>query len=260
MKLTGLDCFVWAAGFAGHLLLLCLLLSRSTSVRFPMFTALIGFNVVRTALLCYLHSLGISVYFYSYWSLALVDTLLQLTVFVEVALKIFRPSGMFSSDIKKPLLSIAPCSVCVAAFVALLALPPVQDVEQAIVIRGELFSTVMMSQLFVGLLVLSVTSGFAWKTEVGVIAKGLGVFSTLSLSLQGLKAIYGAMHAQQLFKMFSQIQVFLYLACLTYWIVGLSKRATETKPLPNDFKLKLVQINASVASLLCELRLTRGSS
>ena len=260
MELTDLDRLFWAAGFAGHLLLLSTLFLTKRMSRFPIFTAYIAFLVVKTISLWYLQRFGSSVYFYFYWSFSFADTLLELLVIGEVVRVIFRPSGNLSLDVKKPLICIASCSAAVATLIAVLASPPVDRIEVSIVLRGELFSTVMISELFVGLLIISVTFGFIWSTHVGVIVRGLGVFSMLSLVSQGLEGFLGTHHGLDLFKTLSQLQIVAYLACLTYWIVGLSQPAPETRPLPENMRVLLVRLNTHIAALSSELRVGKGAS
>ena len=74
MNLGGLDLLFWAMSFIANVALLLVLLFRGRFRNFPIFTALITLNVVRTITLFLIrwHSAR-STYFYTFWSLAVID-------------------------------------------------------------------------------------------------------------------------------------------------------------------------------------------
>jgi hypothetical protein len=92
MHPTGLDLFFWAAGFLENLGLLLVLWYRRRARSFPFFTALITLIVLKTMVLyLVLHYGTKDWYFYTYWSLTVLDTILQLCVVYEIASRVFRP-------------------------------------------------------------------------------------------------------------------------------------------------------------------------
>src|SRR5258705_12103426 len=105
MHLTGLDLLFWVAGFVGHVILMFVLWLRHRAKVFPMFTALIGLNVVRTIALALIQLYGTRRgYFDTYWSLAILDVALQLGVVYEMASRVFRPLGKWASDVRRSIL------------------------------------------------------------------------------------------------------------------------------------------------------------
>ena len=89
MHLSGIDLLLWLVGFLENLGLLTVLVYRRRAERFPFFTALITLNVIRTIVLyLVLRYSTKDGYFYSYWSLSVVDTILQLCVIYEVASRV----------------------------------------------------------------------------------------------------------------------------------------------------------------------------
>jgi hypothetical protein len=94
MHLTGLDLLFWAAGLGAHLALLCVLLFRRRFNAFPIFSTFIFANICRTVTLSLVELYGNKAgYFYTYWSLAILDTVLQLSVVYEMYSLTFRPLG-----------------------------------------------------------------------------------------------------------------------------------------------------------------------
>ena len=75
MHLTGIDFSFWAVGLLENLALLFVLSYRRLAKSFPFFTALAILSVIRTIVLYFVHSYGTKdSYFYTYWSLAILDT------------------------------------------------------------------------------------------------------------------------------------------------------------------------------------------
>ena len=92
MHLTGLDLFFWAAGFLGNLGLLFVLCYRRRAKEFPFFTSLVALDIARTTLLyCVLHYGTKRSYFYAYWSLAIIDTMLQFGILYEISSRFSAP-------------------------------------------------------------------------------------------------------------------------------------------------------------------------
>ena len=172
MHLTGLDRLLWALCLAGHILCLPFLCSPPGRV-FPLFSTLIAVNIFRTVLLYFTLRLGSSeTYFYTYWTLAIVDVALQLAVAYEVAAHVFQPLGAWAPDVRQSFLVIAIASVLVALGLTWLAAPPTHKLRLAIVLRGEFFSSVVLSELLVAMVALSVTLGLPWRTHVARLAQG----------------------------------------------------------------------------------------
>jgi hypothetical protein len=77
MHLTGLDFLFWAVGFGEYTILLLVLLIRRRVRMFPIFTAFIFSNLARTVALYFISVYGTKAsYFYSFWSLGILDTIL----------------------------------------------------------------------------------------------------------------------------------------------------------------------------------------
>jgi hypothetical protein len=128
---------------------------------------------VRTVALYFVEQHGSKAsYFYTFWSLGLLDTGLQLAVVYEMYSRTFRPLGRWARDIRSTLSWLLVAIVIVAAGLTWLAAPPVRLWIQAVVIRSNFFSSVCLTELFVGMVYLSVESGLPWKTHVARVSQG----------------------------------------------------------------------------------------
>jgi hypothetical protein len=114
--LTGLDLLFWAAGFGAHLTLLCVLLIRHRFRSFPIFTLFVFSNIGRTVALYFVQLYGSkSAYFYTFWSLGILDTLLQFAVVYEMYSHTFRPLGAWARDMRGAFVRLASVGIAIAA-------------------------------------------------------------------------------------------------------------------------------------------------
>lgn len=258
MHLTGLDFFLWAFGFVEHCVLLAVLWYCGRAPRFPVFTTLVTFNVVRTIVLYFTHSFGSpKSYFYVFWSFSFLDVMLQLAVVYELSGHVFRPLGVWAPDVRRSFAVLAGASLLIASALTWLAAPPARFLRSAIVIRGNFFSSALMSELFVAMVVLSVTMGLPWRTHVARLTQGFGVYSIFGLITEGAHSYFGAAGAA--YKPVSQVRISLYCLCVAYWIVAMVRDEPEPRKLPPQLRTELLELQRRAATLLQGFRELRQS-
>lgn len=253
MPLSGMDRSLWAAGLFGHVTLLSVLLARRRSARFPMFTALIATNIARTVLLYCLRDAE-AAYRAAYVATHFLDTALQLAVVYEVARHVFRPGGRWAPDVHHTIFWLLWTSLAVASTLTLLAAPDAPGLESRLLLKSGFFSSALMSELFLGMVALSVTVGLPWRTHDARIAHGLGVFSLLDLAIEAVHTVHGGAGALNVQDVLTSARMIVYLGCLVYWIVTLWQEAPEPRDLPLKLIAELRLLNARVAYDLGTLR------
>jgi hypothetical protein len=255
MHLTGLDLLFWVAGFAGHVALLLVLWLRQRAKGFPIFTALIGLNVVRTIALALIQIYGTKKgYFYTYWFVAILDVALQLGVVYEIASRVFRPLGKWASDARSAILWWIAGSVIVAAVLIWIPTPPTRLWMQVVMIKGSFFSAALLSELFVGMIVLSTTAGLPWKTHVARISQALGIYSLSTVVVEAGNSYFGLRSDTRAYLDLTHVRMGLYLVCLAYWIVMLWRDAPPGREITPNMRRQLAAINAGAAHDLQQLR------
>ena len=260
MRLTGLDLFFWAAGLTGHVMLLSVLWSRHRAKRFPLFTALIATNVVKTCLLYFTLRHGSrEAYSVTYWSLAIVDLVLQLGVIYEISLHTFRPLGEWVSDARHSLSWLLLGCLAVASALTWLATPAGGYWQQTLVIKGDFFSSVLMSELLVAMISLAVTVGLPLRTHVARIAQGLGIYAMFGIVLDAGQSYYGSLLGAETLTLLAHVRMTAYLFCLGYWIVTLWSDAPAPRRLPREMRKQLSALEAQLAYDLETLRSWRKS-
>jgi len=258
MHLSGFDRFVWAATFCGHILLLFVLFVRRRASSFPAFTTYIAENTGTTVILYFvLNHLSFSAYRYSYWTLGLLNELVQLFVFYELAAHVFCPTGVWVRDVHRTFLGLVCIGGVVALLLTWLAHPTARLPIQTFILRSNFFSALLMSELFVGMLVLSATAGLPWKTHVARIAQGLGAYSIFSVAMDSVVNYVTLSRHARLYTDLSRLRILTYLGCEVFWIVMLWHEAPVPRELPESMRLQIYSLQKQVEYDLIRIRAWR---
>lgn len=260
MHLTGVDRLFWMLSFFGHCILFVILVGRRRVATLPVFTALVLMNVVRTIVLYLVLGHGSKEqYFYTYWSFATLDVALQLVLAFELGAHVFRPLGAWAPDVRQSFLGLAGASLLIALGLTWLSAPPTRTVRLAVVLRGDFFSSVLMSELFVSMIAVSVTFGLPWRTHVASVAQGTGIYAFTGLLTDTARTYFGTGHGADSFELISRLQGGLYLICLSYWTITLAQDEPKPRKLPEELHNELLALQTRALFLLRSIR-TRGNA
>jgi hypothetical protein len=259
MHLTGIDLLFWVAGFVAHVVLLLVLWVRRRAATFPFFTILIASYVMRTVVLYFIALAGSKhAYLVAYLSLGSVDLTLQLCVVYEMASHVFRPLGNWAPDARVRLGWIVLASIAIAAGLTWLsAIPLAHTLLRTILIRGNFFSAVLMTELFAGLIALSATIRLPWKTHAARIAQGLGFYSFVCILIEAGHSYFGIDQSIRISADLTYFRMLTYMICAGYWIVMLWLPAPVPKPLPKKMEEQLLTLKKQVDADLQRIRTLR---
>jgi hypothetical protein len=253
MHPTGLDLLFWALTFFEHCVLLAVLWYRHRATQFPIFTTLITINVIRTIVLYFtLHFGNSESYFYTFWSFGILDVILQLAVAGELFRCVFRPLGIWAPDVRRSFAILAGGSLLIASVLTWLATPVTRSLRSTVVIRGNFFSSVLMSELFVAMIVLSATTNLPWRSHVAGLAQGFGVYSIFGILTESAHSYLGT--ARHVFTIVSQVRISLYCVCVAYWIFVLFRDEPQPRKLPEEVRLEIRALQKRAATLLESFR------
>lgn len=261
MDLSGVQEFLWAAAFVAECALLIVLFVRRRAAEFPAFTFLIAFYIARTIVLFNLAlRFGIQSrpYFLAFWSLAYADDVLELAVFYELARQVFCPTGVWARDTRRAFRWLIAASVFLALGLSLLASPPFVHWYKRYFLRSDFFASALMSELFVGILVLSATAGLPWKAHVARIAQGFGANALICMLLEGAKNYLGPGHSRANM-LIPNAEKFAYLGCACFWIVALWRDAPAPRELPDTMLMQIYTLQRRVENDLIRIRNWRRS-
>jgi hypothetical protein len=266
LQLTRIDLLFWALALAGHCILLAVLLVRRRARSFPIFTLWIASDIFRSAVLFAVQRMGTTdphfgssrPYFYTYWTLAVADAAFQLGVAYELASHVFKPIGAWAPDVRRSFSVLLSVSLALAAGLTWLASPPTHTLRRAVVIRGDLFASALVSELFVAMIALSVTLGLPWRTHVARLAQGLGIFSILGIVLDAQRSYLGSRLSVAAAQVENHAQMSCYLVCVAFWTVMLYQNEPAPRRLPQQLHAELRVLQQRTSMMLHQLR-TMGS-
>lgn len=222
MQLTVLDQSLWAVTFIEDLILIFVLLFRRRARRFPVFAALISLDVVRTIVLFLIERSGAkAAYFYTYWALALADVLLQLFVLYRIASHVFRPIGKWARGTVSGLIVLVLVSLETATFLTCIPHPAAVLPLQVVLLKGNFFSALLLSELSVGIFALSVRAGLSWATHMARIMQGFIAYLLCTLALETARTYFGVTQDSRVYDNLSHVRIVVYVLCMAYWVVTL---------------------------------------
>jgi hypothetical protein len=260
VNLTVLDRFFWALSFTGHCGLLAILLFRRRAASLPIFTAFVVMNIVRTIVLYVTLNHGSKdQYFYTFWTLAMVDMALQFALAYELASHVFQPLGVWAPDVRQSFIAAIAAGIAIATLLTWLAAPPTKTLRLAIVLRGNFFSSVVMTEIFVAMVALSVTLGLPWRTHIARVAQGFGIFSLTGILVDAAHSYFGSRGGLAAFSLLSELENGLYVVCLCYWTVTLAINEPAPRKMPEELHNELRALQTRAALLLRSMR-TMGNT
>jgi hypothetical protein len=255
VHLTGLDLLFWAAGFVENLGLLFVLWYRRRARAFPFFTTLATLTVSKTVILYFVKIYGTeNDYAYAYWSLGILDMTLQLCVVYEVASLVFRPLNVWAEDVRSSFVWLISLSLLVALGLTFLESVPSPTWMRALTTKGNLFASLLLSELFVAMMALSIKVRLPWRTHVAKIAQGLGAYSLISVLIDTGRSYFGTGRERPAFVAISHVRMAAYLGCVTYWIASLWPDEVPARTMTAEMREKLFTLHAQVAYHLQDLR------
>jgi len=255
MHMTPLDIFLWVVGFLNNSILLVVLIAKHRARRFPIFTSMIALLIFHTITLSCIHRYARPIAYYNaYWVFASIDLVLQLLVLYEAASKVFCPGGTWAPGIRRTFLWMIAASFTMAAALTWLCEPAKTTLIGTITQRGGFAASILVSELFVGMIVLSVTTGLPLRTHVARIVQFLGAPAIVGILIEALQTYFGHFRGPEFFEFLAHIQIGVNTATEIFLIVTLARNAPEPRALPAQLYRQLLHLNHQTGLALAYLR------
>lgn len=202
---------IWTAGLVGHLLLIAVLFIRGGARRFPFFTLLIAFDVVRAlALALVLGHLARPALLFASNIFEVADLLLEFGVLAELVLTALWPLGRIRR-VTLPLLLLG------SAILVVSRVAPVSRYGGRV---GPLLLHFLLGVLFfewaIVLALLLKPLRLGWRSRLVAISFGFGLYSATLIFAGGYFRV-GRDISDYIF--FSYLRISVYLAVVLWWIV-----------------------------------------
>lgn len=230
MPLAPIDRLFWGASLLGHIVLLAVIVVRQRGRVFPVFTAFVTANIGRTLVLFSILQRGSkATYFYTYWSWAVVDALIQLMVIRELTAKVFLPRGSWVTGTPALISRWLAAIVVIAIMMTILAKPDTPEFAQMIIIKFNFFTSVLVSGFIVGIVVIASQNGLPLGTHVGKLALGLGTYTLAGVLIEAAHTYFGLKRGTAVYVLLSHMRIGLYVLCLLYWTIALWGEPRKTR-------------------------------
>jgi hypothetical protein len=204
---------IWAAGLAGHLLLLAVLFKRKRAAQFPWFTLLILFYLIRSVgLVAALRFSGHPARLSTSLLIDLMDVLLQCAVLAELSWIALRPLGG-RRRLTLPLLLLAS-----GVLVVMRLAPPGPRLLPEVLVLSHFLLSVLMVEWAIVLAFLLRSLRLSWRSHVAAISFGFGVYSAALLAGGGYFTTGREMRDYVFFSFF---RIVVYLLILLWWAIRL---------------------------------------
>jgi hypothetical protein len=204
---------IWAAGLLEHLILIAVLFKRRRVGRFPWFTLLIIFYVVRSVgLVAALRLSGHPAPQFPSMIIDLTDVLLQCAVLAELSWNSLQPLGGIRR-FTVPLLLLA------SGVLIVIRLAPSGHLSlRSILVLMHFLLSVLMVEWAIVLAFLLRPIRLSWRSHVAAISFGFGVYSAALLAGGGYFTTGREMRDYVFFSFF---RIVVYLLIVIFWSVSL---------------------------------------
>jgi hypothetical protein len=244
MHFSALDKAFWAAGGVADIALFLVLVLRGRWRRFPILTIWMALLAIRCVALwvAYAHD---STYWYRWiWTVGYgIDFPLQVGLVVEIARIVLRPTGTWVRDARLPFIAGGTAGAAAAALFAWWVSPPNSNVRVLWQIRGNLFTSLVICELFVLMTLTANRFGLGWRNHVMAIGQGLTAWSSIMVLKTSLQSFLGPQHYYSLLDEFRSVT---YLAAIGWIILQLWRDEPERKPISPDLSEYILALHRRV--------------
>jgi hypothetical protein len=256
VNLTTLDNALWAGGLLGNVALLLVLVYKRRWRMFPWLCAYVSFAILLTVCLFLAYRFG-SRHLYAeiYWSSALVDLLLQVAVVVEIAIIVMRPATEWLHSSRSWFWTVTGSSASVAFLLAWCVHPSAPSSLDAWEVRGNLFCSILICELFTAVLFTSQNLGLHWRSHVMSLGYGLTTWAIVSLVVDMLHGYWGSVTH---FAGLEHVRILSYLGALFFWTLSFWREEPERKPATPEMRDAILHLTDRVSYDLAKVLGTRG--
>jgi hypothetical protein len=244
MHFSAVNKVFWAAGLAMDIALFLVMVFRGRWRRFPILTIWITLLTIRAVALMVVYDHG-SKYWYT-WIYAVgysFDFALQLGLVVEIARIVLRPTGTWIRDARLPFVVGGTAGAAVAVLFAWWVSPPNPSAVSLWVTRVNLFTSLVICELFVLMMVTANRFGLGWRNHVMAIGQGLTAWSSLMVLKTSIQSLPGTGHY---FSLLNELGNVTYLAAIGWIILQLWRDEPERRPISPDLSEYILALHRRV--------------
>ena len=234
----------WAAIVTGEIALAFVLIHKRRIQHFPAFGCLIAVDILASLVGFTLQQHGLQHWYArTYWAYFPLNILLQLAVLLEIARVVLRPTGTWVRDARKQFFGIGAAGAIIALAMALWVAPPAPDRLSAFEIRVDLFTSLLICELFLAMALTANKLGLGWRNHVMAIGQGLTMWSLAAVMVDSIHSYFGAVH---FYISLEYLKEFAYITALCYWCVQLWHEEPARQPISPELRKYIVALHQRV--------------
>ncbi len=244
MNLSALDWVLWMAGFLGEVALFSILIFRRRSREFPAFTTLIGFIALRSLALYLIHAYGSRLWYARvYYSTYFPGFALRIGMVWEVARIVMRPTGSWLRDAKKQFILGGAAGILLAAALSWMLSQPTASRVNLLVARSDLFTDLVVCELFVLMLLAAKQFGLGFQNHVFALVTGWSGWVAAAMLVD---LLHGYLGNRIYFGALDNVRKCAYLAALVYWIIQFWKEEPARQDIPPELRAYILALHERV--------------
>jgi hypothetical protein len=244
MHLSVVAKFWWAAGFVSTGALVIVLLVRGRWREFPVLTAWFAFLAARTiALFALYNAHWVHAYREIYLGCLWLDFALQLGVAVEIARIVLRPTGTWVQDARTRFVIAGVAGAVIAGLLAWWVSPPASTVSWVWRIRGNLFTSLVIGELFVVMSFTANRLGLGWRSHVMAVGQGLTAWTCVMVVTTALQSFLGT---ERLYADLDYVRDLAYIGAALWVAVQLWIPEPERQPIAEDLREYILALHRRV--------------
>ncbi len=242
MKVPLLDGLLWASSFILTAALFVVLLWRGRWRQFPIFTAWMLFVATIAVPLFLLHQHG-SMKWYAriYWGRLWPEFALQLGIVFEIARVVLRPTGTWVRDARAQFVTAGFGGAALAALLTWWISPP-HGGYTTWQLRGDLFTSLVICELFVAMTFTANRLGLGWRSHVMALGQGLTAWAGASVITNSLESYFGTRH----FAALEYIQGVAWIAAVLWITIRLWSPEPQRQPISEDLREYILALHRRV--------------
>jgi hypothetical protein len=234
----------WAAALCGESALTVVLLRKRRWRVFPAFSVLIALPILASVVLAPLRwKTNYGWYTPLYYGYVALNFCLQLAVVVELARIVLRPTGTWVRDARKQFILSAAAGTLLALALAYLVTPPAPSLIESLQLRADLFTSLLICELFIAVSLASNRLGLGWRNHVMAIGQGFTAWSIVATIVDSLHSYFGAIH---LYESTESVQSLMYVCVLWYWSVQLWREEPARQPISPQLRKFILALHERV--------------
>ncbi|HEX4066609.1 MAG TPA: hypothetical protein VHZ09_11360 [Acidobacteriaceae bacterium] len=231
----------WATASAASAVLFFVMLRRRRWHQFPALMIWMAFLTARAVALAAAYSRNSRFWYgHIYWAGFWIDFALQLWVVAEIARIVLRPTGTWVRDARGRFIAGGLAGALVAGLFAWAVSPPAHT---AWLTRGNLFTSLVICELFVVMSLTANRLGLGWRSHVMAVGQGLTAWSSLMVLKTALQSIPGSQH---FYLPLEDIRGFTYSAATCWMAVRLWMPEPERQPISEDLQQYILALHRRV--------------